>query len=258
MLKRLIAIVYFLHVTIICLICYCIAGLIWLGTRWFDRRLLLLHRFSCLWASLVFYSFPPWSLTLHHRERFDPRTTYIIVSNHQSMLDIPLSFLLFRHFKWVSKAEMFRIPLVGWNMTLNRHVSLKRGDPASIRQMYAACEQHLREGSSIFLFPEGTRSETGEVGRFKEGAFRLAKRNKVPILPIAIAGTREALPKHSLNYHGRQHMDMYVLPPVHPDEYQDISPARLAELVRSHIVEQLECRKQGSNQIGRAGELPRL
>lgn len=244
-LARLIALLYFLLTTLVCLICFSISLCIWLGTFWFDRRLLLLHSFSCIWASIVFHTFPPWKLTLHNRERFDPKKTYVVVSNHQSMLDILLSFLLYRHFKWVSKAEMFRLPLVGWNMTLNRYVSLERGSPASIRKMYASCEKHLREGSSIFMFPEGTRSETGVLQRFRTGAFQLAKRNRVPILPIAIAGSQKALPKHSMNFHGFHHMDMYVLPPISPEDYAEISAAELAGLTRSRIAGQLEAWEQG-------------
>ncbi len=237
--NRLIATAYFLHTTLVCLICFSIASLIWLCTRWTDPRRWLLHRFSCIWASIVFHSFPPWSLTLHHRQNFDPGGTYVIVSNHQSMVDILLSFMLFRHFKWVSKAEMFRLPLVGWNMWLNDYVALKRGNQTSIRQMYAACERHLKAGSSIFMFPEGTRSETGVMRRFNEGAFHLAKRNGVPILPIAISGSREALPKHSMNFHGHKHMDMYVLPPITPAEYAGLTAGQLAALTRERISKQL-------------------
>lgn len=163
----------------------------------------------------------------------------MIVSNHQSLVDILVSFTLFLHFKWVSKSELFLIPLIGWNMALNRYISLKRGDKGSIKKMYAACEAHLREGSSVYMFPEGTRSPTGELRDFKEGAFVLAKRLNVPILPIVISGTSDAVPKNSLNYHGKCDIHLHILDAISPDTYSDQSPRELAnkvqELIRQHL-----------------------
>lgn len=102
-------------------------------------------------------------MTVRGRERIDPRATYVMVANHQSLLDILVLFRLFRHFKWVSKVENFKVPFVGWNMRLNRYIPLKRGDRASVIEMIARCERTLRSGSSIMMFPEGTRSQDGHL-----------------------------------------------------------------------------------------------
>lgn len=207
-------------------------------TRPFDRRLRILHLFTCFWASLYVWVFPPWSVTVHGRDKIDTRTC-IIVSNHQSLVDILVVFTLFIHFKWVSKSELFLIPLIGWNMALNRYVSLKRGDKASIKQMYTACEKHLREGSSVFLFPEGTRSTNGEMREFKDGAFILAKRMNVPILPLVITGSRHAVPKNSLNYHGKSDMHIRVLDPIEPEHFANKRVKELTDevqaLIRRHL-----------------------
>ncbi len=211
------------------------ALLLWLVTAPFDKRLRLLHRFTCLWASLYIWIFPPWSVTIHGREKIDPEKTYVIVSNHQSLVDILVAFTLFTHFKWVSKAELFRIPFIGWNMFLNRYVRLERGRKSSIKEMYRACETHLRQGSSVFLFPEGTRSETGQLRPFREGAFVLAKRQQVPILPMVIQGSRDALPKNSLNFHGKTRIHLTVLDEIPPDTFVDTPPEELAEQVRELI-----------------------
>ncbi len=234
-LYRLIAVLYIAFVFATSSVFFMVACLIWLVTRPFDRRLRLLHRFTCFWASLYIWVFPPWQVEVTGREHIDDAATYVIVSNHQSLVDILAAFMLFRHFKWVSKAELFRIPLIGWNMSLNRYIRLKRGHKGSIREMYTACERHLREGSSIFLFPEGTRSETGKMREFKEGAFVLAKRHQVPILPIVINGSKNALPKDSLNFHGTTHVRLDVLPPVLPETFVDTTVEDLKNEIREQI-----------------------
>jgi len=100
----------------------------------------------------------------------------MIVSNHQSQLDTLVAFGLFFPFKWISKAEVFRLPFIGWNMTLNRYIKLKRGDRKSIQKMMTECEKMISKGNSLYFFPEGTRSKTGIIKPFKPGAFILAKR----------------------------------------------------------------------------------
>ena len=188
-----------------------VALLVWAVTAPFDRRLRIQHRFTCFWASLYSWLNPMWRVTVEGRERIRPDRTYVMVANHQSFLDILILFRLFRHFKWVSKAEMFRIPAIGWNMALNRYVKLRRGSPESIARMMAACEAHLAEGSSVMIFPEGTRSEDGRLRSFKHGAFTLARSAKVPLLPIVVEGTAHALPKHGFVLRGRHAIRIRVL-----------------------------------------------
>jgi 1-acyl-sn-glycerol-3-phosphate acyltransferase len=239
-LYRLIALLYIAFVFLSSAIFFAIAVVIWLATFAFDRRLWLLHRLTCLWASLYIWVFPPWSVTIKGKELIDPNETYVIVSNHQSLVDILVAFTLFIHFKWVSKAELFNIPLIGWNMSLNRYIKLRRGNSRSIKEMYRACEKHLNEGSSIYLFPEGTRSETGEMRKFKEGAFVLAKRLNRPILPMVINGSRTAVPKNSLNFHGKTRIEVTVLPPVTPGDLQEQTASDLAASIQEKIAENLQ------------------
>ena len=230
---RLVAVLLILFVFLSSTVFFPIAVLIFLTTYGFDRNLRLLHLFTCFWASLYIWIFPPWAVSVIGRFQVDPNQTYIIVSNHQSLVDILVVFSLFIHFKWVSKAELFNIPLIGWNMYLNRYIPLKRGRNNSIRSMYQACESHLVRGSSVYLFPEGTRSTTGKMRTFKEGAFVLSKRLNIPLLPIVINGSKDAVPKNSMNFHGRSNVQIEILPPVHPDE--DMSVKDLTEKVREMI-----------------------
>jgi 1-acyl-sn-glycerol-3-phosphate acyltransferase len=235
LLYRLVAICYitFVFVTSFCF--FLVACVIWLLTVLFDPNLRALHRFTCHWASLYIWAFPPWSVTVNGRDKINPKLTYVIVSNHQSLVDILAAFCLFTHFKWVSKSELFDIPLIGWNMYLNRYVKLERGRTHSVRKMYAACEKHLKNGSSIFVFPEGTRSTTGKLREFKEGAFVLAKRLNVPILPLVINGSKNALPKDSLNFHGRSDVQVTILDPILPDAFGDMDTSQLTTMVRERI-----------------------
>jgi 1-acyl-sn-glycerol-3-phosphate acyltransferase len=188
-----------------------VAVVVWGLTVLFDRRLVLLHRFTCLWASLYTWTNPAWRVRVEGRERIRRDAAYVLVANHQSLVDILVLFRLFVHFKWVSKIENFRVPCIGWNMSLNRYIRLRRGDRESTRKMMRACERALDEGNSIMMFPEGTRSPDGRLRRFKVGAFALAKNARAPLLPIVIEGSAAALPKRGFVLKGRHDISIRVL-----------------------------------------------
>ena len=239
MLNRIIAVFFIAFVAASSAFFFCIALVIWLLTVLFDKRLVLLHLFSSFWASVYLWAMPAWSVRVEGRSAIRMRDRYVIVSNHQSQLDILIAFNLFFPFKWVSKAEVFKIPFIGWNMYLNRYIKLKRGDKKGIAKMFADCEKALAEGNSLFVFPEGTRSETGSLKPFKSGAFILAKKMAVPILPVVISGTKAALPKHSLNFHGSHKVRIRVLEPVDYERFADLSAKDTAEMIRDIIAAKL-------------------
>ena len=235
MLNRLIAVLLLLYIAVTSIFFFAIALCIWILTRWWDRRLVVLHQFSSFWACFYLWTMPAWRVRIRGRERIDKDQVYIIVSNHQSQLDILVAFRLFFPFKWVSKIEVFRLPFIGWNMVLNRYIPLKRGDKESIARMLTRCEEALSEGCSIYMFPEGTRSTTTKLRPFKPGAFLLAHKMKRPILAVAINGTRKALPKYSLNFHGRQELTIEVLGEIPYTQFQDLSVEETAAMVRERI-----------------------
>ena len=239
MLNRVIAVFFIAFVAATSAFFFCVALVIWLLTVLFDNRLVLLHLFSSFWASVYLWAMPAWSVRVEGRSTIRMRDHYVIVSNHQSQLDILLAFNLFFPFKWVSKAEVFKIPFIGWNMYLNRYIRLKRGDKKGIAKMFVDCEKALAEGNSLFVFPEGTRSETGTLKPFKSGAFILAKKMQIPILPVVIIGTRDALPKHSLNFHGSHKVRIRVLEPVDYERFADLSAQDTAEMIRDIIAAEL-------------------
>jgi 1-acyl-sn-glycerol-3-phosphate acyltransferase len=223
--KTLVSYIVWAVVIVTCPAFFVVAFLVWLVTVPFDRRLRLLHLYSCVWASFYTYVFPYWFVSVRNRDRLRNDVAYVVVANHQSLLDILVLFRLYRHFKWVSKQEIFRLPFVGWNMALNRYIRIRRGDPKDAMRMMAACGETLEGGSSILIFPEGTRSLDGELRDFRHGAFTLALRHHVPILPIVLDGTLDALPKHGIVSPGAD-IVIQVLDPIPVDGFSDVDTLR--------------------------------
>lgn len=215
----------------------------WIVTFPFDKRLVILHRLTCFWASMYTWLNPVWPVTVTGREKIEDDQTYVMVANHQSLLDILVLFRLFAHFKWVSKVENFNIPCVGWNMRLNGYIELRRGDQASIMKMLRACRESLHSGSSIMMFPEGTRSSTGRLRSFKVGAFELAKDTHRPLLPIIVEGTASALPKKGLVFQGRHEIRIRVLDAIPYESFADEPVDELTLRIRELFVSQLELGK---------------
>jgi 1-acyl-sn-glycerol-3-phosphate acyltransferase len=239
--RRILSTLFWTFIVVSSLLCFPVAVLIWAVTAPFSRRRAALHQFTCFWASLYTWLNPAWPIEIAGRERVRPGVTYVMVANHQSLLDILVLFRLFVHFKWVSKIELFKIPCIGWNMSLNRYVKLRRGDPESIAQMMRTCEERLAEGSSIMMFPEGTRSPDGRLKPFKHGAFTLAQGAGVALLPIVIEGTADALPKRGFVLRGRHHIRVRVLPEIpHADfahEPVDVVTERVHALFATELGE---------------------
>ncbi len=194
----------------------------------FDRRRLALHLYSCAWGTLYVVAYPLWRLRVEGREKLPWRGPAVLVANHLSLLDILVLYALFRPFKWVSKGELFRVPIVGWTMVINDYVRVWRGDPESVRKMLDHCKRHLARGSPVLLFPEGTRSRDGRLQRFKDGAFRLARDAGCPVFPIAVSGTYEALPKTGLIRLRPMQARVRVLDPISPADHPSVEALREA------------------------------
>jgi 1-acyl-sn-glycerol-3-phosphate acyltransferase len=216
-----------------------IAVLIFVLEAPFSKRRALLHRFTCFWASLYTWLNPAWHVEIHGLEKMDPTKTYVMVANHLSFLDILILFRLFRHFKWVSKIENFRVPFIGWNMTLNGYIKLRRGQRESVERMFAQCQRTLAEGSSVMMFPEGTRSPNGRLRAFKTGAFEVAKRAGRPILPLVIEGTAGALPKSGFVIQGRHAIKVSLLDAIPATEVAVTSAEALTLAVHARIADVL-------------------
>jgi 1-acyl-sn-glycerol-3-phosphate acyltransferase len=239
MLRWLQSLLFWAFLTLSSFLLFPIAVVIWAITLPFDRRKVLLHRFTCFWASLYTWANPAWPVVIEHRDRLLRDRACVMVANHLSLLDILVLFRLFTHFKWVSKIENFRVPLIGWNMRLNRYIPLRRGDRTSVVQMMKACEETLEEGNSVMMFPEGTRSMTGRMRSFKTGAFELALKTGRPIQPLVIRGTSNALPKRGFVLQGRHPISIKVLDPIAMEDVNGQSAEDLTLHVRDLIEREL-------------------
>ena len=236
MLRRAFSLLFWAFLFVSSALLFPVALVLWALTRPFDPRTRALHLFTCWWASLYTWLNPWWPVQVHGRERI-PDGTCVLVANHLSLLDILVLFRLFTPFAWVSKVENFRVPFIGWNMTLNGYIPLKRGDRASVLQMLRRCERTLDEGTPVMRFPEGTRSQDGRLRPFKPGAFELAVRKGVPVVPIVVQGTGDALPKRGFVLRGRHEISLTVLDPVAPRPGE--TAGELGDRVRALFVERV-------------------
>ena len=232
--------VYWVFLSLSSVVLFFGALLLWIITLPFDRRGVLLHKYTCFWAALYTWLNPMWQVSIEGRQHLNRKQAYVMVANHLSLLDIFVLFRLFSHFKWVSKIENFRLPFIGWNMRLNRYIELKRGDRGSVKKMMSSAERHLENGSSVMIFPEGTRSKTGELKPFKPGAFELALRAKKPILPILVEGSGKALPRKGFVLRGKHNMRVKILPPIAHRQFSEFSPAEVAQEVKRRIAAEQE------------------
>jgi 1-acyl-sn-glycerol-3-phosphate acyltransferase len=233
--RRIGSLAFWAFIVITSLLLFPVALLIFVLTAPFDPRRRALHQFTCFWASLYTWCNPLWRVHVEHRDRIDPDTTYVMVANHLSLLDILVLFRLFTNFAWVSKIENFKVPVIGWNMRLNRYIPLVRGDKESAAVMMEQCRSTLQQGTSIMMFPEGTRSRDGQLQYFKPGAFELALQAELPILPILVTGTGDALPKRGFVLKGKHRIGITVLEPIEPAAFGTEDPKQLAEQVRDVI-----------------------
>ncbi len=211
-------------------------GLIWMfdkglrlrTARWFRRLGRMLSRVG------------PWRIRITGRENLDPKQVYVVVSNHQSLADIPLLSHLRLDTKWLAKVELFRLPLVGWMMRMAGDVPVDRAQPRQGAKALLACGKYLRQHCSVVFFPEGGRSRDGEVQPFNEGAFQLAIREQVPILPLVVEGTGRALPSKTWLWGASRDIRLSVLEAVPVAGWGAKEGAALRDAVRQKIVDELE------------------
>lgn len=217
---------------------------IWLLTVLFDKNLVVLHYFGNIWGSAFTKLVPGWKIKIVGKEKID-KNAKIIVANHQSQEDILLMYRLGVPFRWISKAEVFRIPFYGWLMRLKGDIKLLRTSKASIKKMIIDAERVLNKGCIIAMFPEGTRSKTGELGNFKDGAFKLAQDTKVPIQPVVIDGVQRDLIYNYFLFKGKHQVTVKVLEEIPYEQFQDLKTGQLAKKVRDIFEKELKELRKG-------------
>lgn len=232
-----VSILYYLIILVWSLFYFILMLVLWLLTVLFDRERVVLHRASHFWAKSIVWLNPLWKLRVTGKENVDGKGRYVITVNHQSMLDIPLMYVLPRiNFKWVAKSFVNKLPLFGVVLHLHGDIVIKEGSVRTARGFMVKGKEHLERGTSIIIFPEGTRSKDGEVHNFKEGAFLLAKDAEVAVLPCVINGVKNFVKGWKVN---RTVFEIAIMPPIPAGQVQEIPTRELMSQVRTMTVERL-------------------
>lgn len=163
----------------------------------FDRKGRLMHYLCVLWARAIIL-LSGVKLDVRGLENVPRDQSVLFLSNHQGAFDIPaLQSVLPVQFRWVAKKSLFKVPFVGWSMRLAGYISIDRENPVEAMKSMDEAAEKMSKGTSVVIFPEGTRSESGELLPFKRGAFMLARKSGRPIVPVAIKGTNRIMRKGS-------------------------------------------------------------
>lgn len=224
-----------------------VALILWLLSLLFDSRRLMNNRWMVIQGIVLTKMSPFWKVIVDGREKIDNNQAYIIIPNHQSLLDIVFFNMLRHRLRWVSKKEIFRVPLVGWEMRMVKYIELIRGNKASVIRMMEQCVESLKDNISIVIFPEGTRTLTGAIGKFKTGAFQLAVKTDKPLLPVLIDGTGEIMPKKGgIIFRSRRLVRIRVLDPIFPGQFGTGDPEELAKRVQAMMVAAMDQLRSGN------------
>ncbi len=173
---------------------------------------------------------------LHH---IQPGGNYVFVSNHVSYMDIPVVLgNIPEQFLFLAKAGLFKIPMLGTHLKTAGHVLVPREDPRSAIRTLQHTAALLHDGRSTLVFPEGGRTDTGDLQEFKDGAAFLAIRAQIPVVPMAMIGMRGILPIHSLTFH-RGPVTLRIGEPISTEGMTTHQRAELTAAVRQKIVEML-------------------
>ena len=173
------------------------------------------------WARLIAY-LTPMRIEIEGREHLEEHDRVVVVANHQSQYDIPLIYgFIGLDLRWVMKAELRKIPLVAQGCRAIGHIFIDRGNPDQAREAINEAVARLPDGTGVLFFPEGTRSRSGELLKFRKGAFRVAADRGIPVLPVTVTGTRDLLRPGSLRIRpGRARMIIH--PPVEPPDERSV------------------------------------
>ena len=174
---------------------------------------------SVLWLLLV-----PIKVT--GCENVDPNQSYVFVANHQSFLDVFAVYgWLPNNFKWLMKKELRKIPFVGTACAVAGHIFVDRSNPRAAMESLTYIKAQLHDGISTVIFPEGTRTKTGEMGRFKQGAFKIAMDMNLPVVPISLSGFFDAMPRNKFYVKPFSRVALHIGKPIDISQFNDINEA---------------------------------
>jgi 1-acyl-sn-glycerol-3-phosphate acyltransferase len=221
--------------------------LIWLLMLPFDRNRKITHWILIYQSWILTRVMPIWKIRIEGRKKAVKGTPYVIISNHQSILDILLVNCLRYRFKWISKIENVKMPVLGWYLRMAGYITVDRGNKESKEEMLEKSFECLKGGTSIMMFPEGTRSVNREIGFFKRGAFQLAISARVPILPVVLDGSGGVLPKHGFIFSTGHKISIRVFEPVPPESFNTDDPDILSQKFSNFMIEALKELRAGQS-----------
>ena len=233
------SVIYYIVVSMAWLVLYLASWVALIVCYPFDKKRRVVHKLSAWLTATVFIFAPGAKRKVVGMENIDPEKAYVMVLNHQSMVDILSIYNLPLVFKWVSKKEVYRIPLVGRLLLMHGDIVINRASAKEAMQLvHSKGKEWLKKGASVAIFPEGTRSKDGEIHNFKAGAFILAKDAGVPILPIVLDGT-STLVRKGWMINWRNVTTIKVLPPIPAEEVVSRDIKDVMAQVRTDMVDAL-------------------
>jgi 1-acyl-sn-glycerol-3-phosphate acyltransferase len=212
-----------------------VSFIIWILVFPFDVNRKVMHRMLIYQSIILVRIIPFWKLKIEGKEKIHRNQTYVIISNHASLADIIMINCLGCNFKWISKIENSKVPVLGWYLRMADYITVDRNDEDSKINMLTRSLMCLKKGISLMIFPEGTRATDGTPGIFRRGAFQLAIEAGVPILPVVLKGTGGLLPKHGFLLGDTRHIVIRVLDPVYPQSFGTVDALELGEKFRKMI-----------------------
>ena len=212
-----------------------ILGLLAFGAGFLDRSGNLSHKISRLWCRLL-CKLNGVNVEISGLENILSNRPQIFVSNHQGYFDIfALSGYLPVQIRWIAKSSLFKIPFVGWAMMAAGYIPVERNNRKKAYEAFNKTLEKIREGSSVIIFPEGTRSEDGKIGPFKKGSNLIASRSKTPMIPVTIIGSGDIIKKGSVSITPGP-IRVVISPPIEPSNDKKENEAIL-ESIRGTIVD---------------------
>ena len=241
--------IYYLFLVLLCTLFMILSAVALVLCMPFDKGRRVVHELSRILVRIFLFIPLRWRSRVEGLEHVDRSKSYVIVLNHNTVIDIPALYYVPLNFRWVSKREVFRVPFFGQFLVLHGDICIDRGRASeALEQLLREGRKWIARGASVAIFPEGTRSKDGEIHRFKAGAFELARKAGVEILPVVLDGTTTLVKRNRL-FNWRNTIRVKVLAPVPAGQVAATDTKELMAGVRERMVGALEAIRN-ENKVG--------